>query len=81
MAKALTELDGPSWREKLPPIPSVPLPVKEKFLRTANSTLTAQQNNLNGNKCKKIYIFSDIVNDSHCYYLYFLFSILRFNLD
>ncbi|KAB5583914.1 hypothetical protein PHYPO_G00101300 [Pangasianodon hypophthalmus] len=50
MTKALTEMDGPSWREKLPPIPTVPMPVKEKFLRTANSTVTAQQNNLNGNK-------------------------------
>ncbi|XP_027002948.2 mitochondrial import receptor subunit TOM34 [Tachysurus fulvidraco] len=50
MVKALTEMDGPSWREKLPPIPNVPMPVKEKFLQTANSTVTAQQNNLNGNK-------------------------------
>lgn len=56
MTKALTELDGPSWREKLPPIPTVPLTVKEKFLRTTNSTLTTQQNNLNGNKGK---VFSD----------------------
>ncbi|XP_060775118.1 mitochondrial import receptor subunit TOM34 isoform X1 [Neoarius graeffei] len=50
MTKALTEMDGPSWREKLPPIPTVPMPVKEKFLQTATSSITAQQNNLNGNK-------------------------------
>uniref|UniRef100_A0A669BVI2 Translocase of outer mitochondrial membrane 34 n=1 Tax=Oreochromis niloticus TaxID=8128 RepID=A0A669BVI2_ORENI len=31
MTKALTETDGPSWREKLPPIPTVPLSVKEKL--------------------------------------------------
>lgn len=29
--KALTEVDGPSWREKLPPIPTVPLSVREKL--------------------------------------------------
>ncbi|KAG7326690.1 hypothetical protein KOW79_010091 [Hemibagrus wyckioides] len=50
MTKALTEMDGPSWREKLPPIPNVPIPVKEKYLQTANSTVTPQQNNLGGNK-------------------------------
>ncbi|XP_053172686.1 mitochondrial import receptor subunit TOM34 [Scomber japonicus] len=31
MTKALTEEDGPSWREKLPPIPTVPLSVREKL--------------------------------------------------
>ncbi|XP_040890092.1 mitochondrial import receptor subunit TOM34 [Toxotes jaculatrix] len=31
MTKALTEADGPSWREKLPPIPTVPLSVREKL--------------------------------------------------
>lgn len=31
MVRALTEADGPSWREKLPPIPSVPLSVREKL--------------------------------------------------
>lgn len=31
MTKALTEVDGPSWREKLPPIPTVPLSVREKL--------------------------------------------------
>ncbi|KAF5901754.1 mitochondrial import receptor subunit TOM34, partial [Clarias magur] len=50
MTKALTEMDGPSWREKLPPIPTVPMPIKEKFLRTATPTVTAPQNNQTGNK-------------------------------
>ncbi|XP_017335188.1 mitochondrial import receptor subunit TOM34 [Ictalurus punctatus] len=51
MTKALTEMDGPDgWREKLPPIPTVPMSVKEKFLRTTKSTVNAQPNNLNGNK-------------------------------
>lgn len=31
MTKALAEADGLSWREKLPPIPTVPLSVKEKL--------------------------------------------------
>uniref|UniRef100_A0A3Q3LN05 Translocase of outer mitochondrial membrane 34 n=1 Tax=Labrus bergylta TaxID=56723 RepID=A0A3Q3LN05_9LABR len=31
MTKALTEADGLSWREKLPPIPVVPLSVREKL--------------------------------------------------
>ena len=31
MLKALTEADGPSWREKLPPIPTVPLSVRQKL--------------------------------------------------
>lgn len=43
MTKALTEADGPSWREKLPPIPTVPLSVREKL--TQQSTVnTAKQN-------------------------------------
>lgn len=33
MTKALTEADGLSWREKLPPIPTVPLSVREKLVR------------------------------------------------
>ncbi|XP_039971763.1 mitochondrial import receptor subunit TOM34 [Xiphias gladius] len=39
MTKALTEADGPSWREKLPPIPTVPLSVREKLAQqtTANA--------------------------------------------
>lgn len=48
MTKALTEADGPSWREKLPPIPTVPLSVKEKLSQTAASATqpksTEQQN-------------------------------------
>ncbi|XP_008406507.1 mitochondrial import receptor subunit TOM34 [Poecilia reticulata] len=35
MTKALTEADGPSWREKLPPIPTVPLAVREKLAQRA----------------------------------------------
>lgn len=31
MTKALTEADGASWREKLPPIPAVPLAVRQKL--------------------------------------------------
>ncbi|XP_029682367.1 mitochondrial import receptor subunit TOM34 [Takifugu rubripes] len=31
MTKALAEADGPSWREKLPPIPTVPLAVRQKL--------------------------------------------------
>lgn len=31
MTKALTEADGASWREKLPPIPTVPLAVRQKL--------------------------------------------------
>ncbi|XP_044077538.1 mitochondrial import receptor subunit TOM34 [Siniperca chuatsi] len=39
MTKALTEADGLSWREKLPPIPTVPLSVREKLAQktTANA--------------------------------------------
>ncbi|XP_029946754.1 mitochondrial import receptor subunit TOM34 [Salarias fasciatus] len=48
MTKALTEADGPSWREKLPPIPTVPLSVKEKLSQTAAGAAqpkpTEQQN-------------------------------------
>ncbi|KAJ0023482.1 hypothetical protein NQD34_003381 [Periophthalmus magnuspinnatus] len=42
MTKALTEADGPSWREKLPPIPTVPLSVREKLNQQPASP---QQNN------------------------------------
>ncbi|XP_061687624.1 mitochondrial import receptor subunit TOM34 isoform X2 [Syngnathoides biaculeatus] len=35
MTKALTEADGPMWREKLPTIPVVPLAVREKLRQTA----------------------------------------------
>lgn len=42
MTKVLTETDGPSWREKLPPIPTVPMSVKEKLLQpTAAATSPA----------------------------------------
>lgn len=42
MTKVLTEMDGLSWREKLPPIPTVPMAVKEKLLQsTATATASA----------------------------------------
>ncbi|XP_018533752.1 mitochondrial import receptor subunit TOM34 [Lates calcarifer] len=44
MTKALTEADGPSWREKLPPIPTVPLSVREKLTQQTNIANTAKQN-------------------------------------
>ncbi|XP_072541035.1 mitochondrial import receptor subunit TOM34 [Salminus brasiliensis] len=55
MSKALTDMDGPSWREKLPPIPTVPLAVKEKLLQATSSTPTAQQNGVveNSNQSSK----------------------------
>lgn len=40
MTKALTEADGPSWREKLPPIPTVPLSVKEKLAQQTAAKTT-----------------------------------------
>ncbi|XP_058486617.1 mitochondrial import receptor subunit TOM34 [Solea solea] len=51
MTKALTEADGPLWREKLPPIPTVPLSVREKLTQqTAANTVkpnpAPQQNNI-----------------------------------
>lgn len=76
MTKALTEMDGPSWREMLPPIPTVPMQVKEKFLLTANSTMAAQQNNLSGNKPgKKIFpitLWQYVVIEYHYHYLHYL---------
>lgn len=47
MTKALTEADGPAWREKLPPIPAVPLSVREKLAQKTNGAqpATPQQNN------------------------------------
>lgn len=48
MTKALTEADGPSWREKLPPIPTVPLSVKEKLSQAA-VTPPASADQQNGN--------------------------------
>ncbi|KAG9335111.1 hypothetical protein JZ751_005674, partial [Albula glossodonta] len=44
MTKALTDQDGPAWREKLPPIPAVPLEVREKAAQTATPISPAQQN-------------------------------------
>lgn len=44
MTKALTDQDGPEWREKLPPIPSVPLAVRERPTQMATPTPTTQQN-------------------------------------
>ncbi|XP_041810595.1 mitochondrial import receptor subunit TOM34 [Chelmon rostratus] len=49
MTKALTEADGLSWREKLPPIPTVPLSVREKLAQktpanAAQPNPTPQQN-------------------------------------
>ncbi|XP_049590436.1 mitochondrial import receptor subunit TOM34 isoform X2 [Syngnathus scovelli] len=43
MTKALTQVDGPLWREKLPPIPVVPLAVREK-LSQGPSTTPSQHN-------------------------------------
>lgn len=43
MTKALTEADGLSWREKLPPIPTVPLSVRQK-LGQKTSASAAQPN-------------------------------------
>ncbi|XP_028263001.1 mitochondrial import receptor subunit TOM34 [Parambassis ranga] len=43
MTKALIEADGPSWREKLPPIPTVPLSVREKLMQQTAAN-TAQPN-------------------------------------
>lgn len=45
MTKALIEADGPSWREKLPPIPTVPLSVREQLAaNTAQPAPTPKQN-------------------------------------
>lgn len=40
MTKVLTEQDGLSWREKLPPIPTVPLAVRERMTRVATPNTT-----------------------------------------
>ncbi|XP_070758591.1 mitochondrial import receptor subunit TOM34 [Enoplosus armatus] len=55
MTKVLTETDGLSWREKLPPIPAVPLSVREKLAQktTANAAQlnpTPKQNGTNDTK-------------------------------
>lgn len=64
MTKALTEADGLSWREKLPPIPTVPLSVREKLAQktTANAAQPNPTPKQNGTKQtnkpgKKIFVF------------------------
>ncbi|XP_051568922.1 mitochondrial import receptor subunit TOM34-like [Myxocyprinus asiaticus] len=52
MTKVLTDVDGPSWREKLPPIPTVPMSVKESLAQAASSPSTSQQNGMIENKRK-----------------------------
>uniref|UniRef100_A0A8C8H8K0 Translocase of outer mitochondrial membrane 34 n=2 Tax=Oncorhynchus tshawytscha TaxID=74940 RepID=A0A8C8H8K0_ONCTS len=49
MTKCLTEVDGLSWREKLPLIPTVPMAVKEK-LSLATSQQTTQHNGTRENE-------------------------------
>ncbi|XP_028853825.1 mitochondrial import receptor subunit TOM34 [Denticeps clupeoides] len=53
MTKVLNDVDGPSWREKLPPIPTVPMAVKEKLAHTGNLVPNAQQNGIS-QKEKKV---------------------------
>ncbi|XP_053288462.1 mitochondrial import receptor subunit TOM34 [Pleuronectes platessa] len=52
MSKALTESDGPSWREKLPPIPTVPLSIREKLNQhtTNNILIPTQAQQQNGSR-------------------------------
>uniref|UniRef100_A0A672SLJ4 Mitochondrial import receptor subunit TOM34-like n=1 Tax=Sinocyclocheilus grahami TaxID=75366 RepID=A0A672SLJ4_SINGR len=52
MTKALTDIDGPSWREKLPPIPTVPMSVKESLAQAASPASSPQQNSEIDNKKK-----------------------------
>lgn len=52
MTKALTDIDGPSWREKLPPIPTVPMSVKESLVQGGGSASNSQQNGMVDNKKK-----------------------------
>ncbi|XP_051752169.1 mitochondrial import receptor subunit TOM34 [Ctenopharyngodon idella] len=52
MTKALTDIDGPSWREKLPPIPTVPMSVKESLAQATNSASNSKQNGVIDNKKK-----------------------------
>uniref|UniRef100_A0A3P9I0M5 Translocase of outer mitochondrial membrane 34 n=1 Tax=Oryzias latipes TaxID=8090 RepID=A0A3P9I0M5_ORYLA len=53
MTKALTEADGPSWREKLPPIPSVPVSVREKFTRQSAANVKQHISAANQNGIKQ----------------------------
>lgn len=55
MTKALTDIDGPSWREKLPPIPTVPMSVKESLAQATKSASNSQQNGVIDNKKKGIF--------------------------
>ncbi|XP_068560607.1 mitochondrial import receptor subunit TOM34 [Cebidichthys violaceus] len=52
MTKALTEADGPSWREKLPPIPTVSLSDREKLAQktTANAAQPNPSARQNGSR-------------------------------
>ncbi|XP_070697707.1 mitochondrial import receptor subunit TOM34 [Pempheris klunzingeri] len=50
MVKALTEADGLSWREKLPPIPTVPLSVREKLAQKAAAAPTNAPPQPNGTR-------------------------------
>ncbi|XP_053723546.1 mitochondrial import receptor subunit TOM34 [Synchiropus splendidus] len=65
MTKALAEADGPSWREKLPPIPTVPMSVKEKLCRqqqqqpVANSRGDVTQPALSEEEMKKAQALKD----------------------
>nr|XP_006639815.1 PREDICTED: mitochondrial import receptor subunit TOM34 [Lepisosteus oculatus]XP_015220603.1 PREDICTED: mitochondrial import receptor subunit TOM34 [Lepisosteus oculatus] len=44
MTKVLQEQDGPSWREKLPPIPAVPLSVRKSLAQAAAPVPPGQRN-------------------------------------
>ncbi|CAB1354326.1 unnamed protein product [Coregonus sp. 'balchen'] len=62
MTKCLTEVDGQSWREKLPPIPTVPMAVKEKL-----SQATRQQTTHNGTREKDTSVpGEDVIKKALC---------------
>ncbi|KAM4612745.1 mitochondrial import receptor subunit TOM34 isoform 2-T2 [Polymixia lowei] len=42
MTKVLSDMDGPSWREKLPALPTVSLAVREKMVQQARQTAGPQ---------------------------------------
>ncbi|XP_010901460.2 mitochondrial import receptor subunit TOM34 [Esox lucius] len=50
MTKCLTEVDGLSWRDKLPPIPTVPMAVKEKLSQASNHHTTEHNGTQGKNK-------------------------------
>nr|ACO09296.1 Mitochondrial import receptor subunit TOM34 [Osmerus mordax] len=50
MTKVLTEVDGPSWREKLPPLPTVPLAVRERQAQAQASSPVAAAAQQNGTR-------------------------------